>query len=241
MQTLRRTTFIAAAVLSATVLSGCVGVAYRCPLDPSDKPDAPTACKNMHEAMDGAKRGTGGATSVFLDDKGRIIPREIMENRAASPIRSDSANNEVYFPNSGTPAFVQPKKFKVWTRAYQDAEGNLHDGHNSWFTTPGRWSRGTLDSNVSTAQNLMVPARATDRPKGRIIATDRNGNPLEKKAPTSVPQTTADQAKREADAAALRSLSQAANSVSKSPVGQQARPAAQSASGVTAPAVLLGN
>lgn len=240
MNATRRPMILAATMLALATLSACSTVPYRCPLDPNEKPESATACKNMHEALNGAKRGTGGNMSVFLDDKGRIVPREIMENRAAEPLANKQGTNEPFYPASGQPVFQQPKEFKAWTPSYQDAEGNLHDSNTAWFITPGRWTRGSMDQPGSAGENMLRPAAPNERPKGKVVATDSRGNPIQGQPAQARP--SADQAKKDADAAALKSLSQAANSsANKASAQPAANPQAQSAPGVTAPAVLLGN
>lgn len=237
MHAIRRTT-IALSLLALASLTACTSIGYRCPLDPNEKAESSTACKGMEDAMTGAKRGSGGHTSVFLDDQGRIIPRELIENRAASPLVNNPAGNGAYYAETGQPVFQQAKVFKAYTGAYQDSEGHLFDGQNSWFTTQGRWTRGTLDQPGHAGQNLLRPANPNERPAGRIVNVDRNGNLV---VPAKAQPVNADQVKKEADAAALKSLSQAANASATKATAPAAKAPPQSAAGVTAPAVLLGN
>lgn len=231
--------------LAVAALSACSTVAYRCPLDPNDKAESPTACANMHDAMEGAKRQAGGRTSVFLDDQGRIVPREIIEQRTAQPLASGGGTSPGFFPSSGQPVFIQPKQFQVWTGAYQDAEGNLHDGHHSWFTTPGRWSRGTVSTPGDVGKHLLAPAQPSDKPKGRILALDpRTGKPVAQQSGTAPQQgaqgqVNAQQTAKDADAAALKALSQAANSSASNAGAPKAQVPATAAPGITAPAVQL--
>lgn len=242
-QALRRTTFLLAGLALAS-LTACTSIGYRCPLDPSEKPESETACLNMQEAMEGAKNRTGGRTSVFLDDQGRIIPRELVEQRIAQPIVGVSPGGAGYYESSGQPAFIQPKVFQVWSGAYQDAEGNLHDGHHSWFSTPGRWSRGSVSSPGVVGKNLLQPATPNEKPAGRIVTLDqRTGQPVAQKAAAATSaQPSAQAAGKDADAAALKALSQAANSSAATASASKPQPApAQptAAPGITAPSVQL--
>jgi hypothetical protein len=240
---------LAAVLLGTLGLSACTTVGYRCPLEHDGKAEHPTACASMQDAMAGAKKGTGGRTSVLMDDKGRLVPRELLENKVAQPL---TANAEPYRAKSGEPVFHQPKVFQVWTGAFVDADGNLHDGHTSWFSTPGRWAYGTVDRPGDVGSNTMRPALPDTRPAGRIVKTDpRTGQELPAQGKAQAGQTSSQQ---DRDKAALQTLSNAANSASAKNQAQQAQqaqplqpkaaaPAAQAPTnaGVTAPAVGLGD
>ncbi len=226
-----------ASLLAALALSACSSIGYRCPLDGSEDSDSPTACSGMQDAMAGSRKGTGGKTSVLMDDKGRLVPRELLENKPAKPLAGQAG--EPYRSKSGEPVFHQPKVFQVWTGAFVDAEGNLHDGHTSWFSTPGRWAYGTVDRPGEVGSNTMRPALPDTRPQGRIVKLDRDGREIRDAAPAQAPAAAASQAssQQERDKSALQTLSSAARSLSPS-----AKPVkASSAAGVTAPTVGLAD
>lgn len=224
---------MAVMLLGTLGLSACTTVGYRCPLEHDGEADSPTACASMQDAMAGAKKGTGGRTSVLMDDQGRLVPRELLENKVAMPL---AGNAEPYRNKSGDPVFHQPKVFQVWTGAFVDAEGNLHDGHTSWFSTPGRWAYGTVDRAGEVGNNTMRPALPETRPAGRIVKVDpRTGQEAQVQAKPQ--QGAAQQTQQDTDKAALQTLSNAANSAAAK---SQARPQ-QPASGVTAPAVGLAD
>lgn len=232
---------LAAVMLGALSLSACTTVGYRCPLDHEGKAESPTACASMQEAMAGAKKGTGGKASVLMDDKGRLVPRELLENKVAQPL---AANAEPYRNKSGEPVFHQPKVFQVWTGAFVDAEGNLHDGHTSWFSTPGRWAYGTVDRPGEVGSNSMRPALPDTRPAGRVVKVDPNtGREMQVRAAADQrPAATQPNSQQERDKAALQTLSSAANSAAAKSQAQHAQPAkAPTAAGVTAPAVGLSD
>jgi hypothetical protein len=232
---------LAAVLVSTLGLSACSSVGYRCPLEHDGKAEFPTACASMQDAMAGAKKGTGGKNSVLMDDKGRLVPRELLENKVATPLTGTA---EPYRNKSGDPVFHQPKVFQVWTGAFVDAEGNLHDGHTSWFSTPGRWAYGTVDRPGDVGANTMRPALPDSRPAGRVVKIDPNTG-KELQAPAGQPkQAAASQNTQERDKAALQTLSSAANSAAAKSQAQPAQPAmakAPSAPGVTAPALGLSD
>jgi hypothetical protein len=239
-----RLPLLAAALVSTVGLSACISPGYRCPLEAGKDADFPTACANMKDAMAGARAGSGGHTSVLMDDKGRLVPREMLDHKAAKPLAAQGS--EPYHEKSGDPQFYQPKKFEVWTRAFVDANGNLHDGTTSWFTTPGRWAYGTVDRPGDVGANTMRPAMPDTRPAGRIVKTDGRGTVVSAQPSLGSP---AIQGAQQRDKAALQNLSAAANSAAANAKAIQAQNAAQAAaaavaptsSGVTAPAVGLGD
>ena len=239
-----RFSLLAAVLLGTLGLSACTSIGYRCPLDTDEDSEYPTACSSMQEAMAGARKGTGGKTSVLMDDKGRLVPAELLQNKVAKPLAAQSP--EPYRNKSGEPVFHQPKVFQVWTGAFVDAEGNLHDGHAAWFSTPGRWAYGTVDRPTDVGNNTMRPAQADTRPTGRVVKVDpRTGVEVKPQQ-----QGGAAQSVQERDKAALQNLSSAANSAAASAKGQaQPKPQPQvtstkpatAAPGVTAPAVGLSD
>lgn len=261
---LRKTNAVKLLLLSgvAGVLAGCTTIGYRCPLDPNEKPEAATACSSMKEAMTGAKRGTGGKQSVLLDDQGRMVPEELLQAQGVGkPTNVAKITTEPYRKKSGDPVFVQPKVYQVWTQSFQDAEGNLHDGHHAWFNTPGRWAYGSVDragtaaGGVAGAGNSMGPARPDVKLPGRIVADPKTtgyklptANLPTSSVPAPVPdanpqaqlQQPANQgapamsAQQERDRAALKNLSNAAGNLGAKPQGR----VVTQTPNVTAPQVL---
>lgn len=241
-----RLPLLAAVLVSTVGLSACISPGYRCPLESGKDSEFPTACSNMKDAMAGARAGSGGHTSVLMDDKGRLVPREMLDHKVAKPLAAQ--NTGPYHEKSGDPQFYQPKKFEAWTGAFVDANGILHDGGTSWFTTPGRWAYGTVDRPGDVGSNTMRPAMPDTRPAGRIVKTDQRGNIVSAQSQSA----PAVQTSQQRDRAALQNLSAAANSAAANVKVQQAQSAAQAAAaavmpttptsaGVTAPAVGLGD
>lgn len=151
-------TLAGVAVPALLALSACTSVAYRCPLDLNEKADSPTACANMQDALVGATRGSGSANSVLTDGQGRRIPAGYSNNKPANPLPSELPGQaEPYKNASGDPVFDPPRVFQAWLPAFVDADGNLHDGHSSWFSTPGRWSYGSLQNSGLAGDLLMRP------------------------------------------------------------------------------------
>lgn len=236
---LRRPLAAALLLLAAANLTACTSKGYRCPLEAGETPEAPTACSGMHDALDGAKRGAGSKTSVLTDEKGNLLPRGLRENKPAIPLSATSEGApEPYRTANGEPLYESGRKFQVWTRAFVDADGNLHEGHHAWFATPDRWSYGSLKNTPGDADdNLMRPALPGTRPAGTQATPDSRSRQEAKTAP----QAAALQ--KDKDKAALQNLSTMANSMAK-PQGQGALPgtaATPAAPAITGPAVTLGN
>lgn len=222
---------LALAATALTALSACTSVPYRCPLEVGDKETRTTACAGMHDSLTAAKKGQGGKQSVHLDEKGRIIPPEMVQKRPVQVLDDEPAVEP-----SGTPQYKQPKVFQVWTPGYVDSAGNLHDGRNSYFATKGEWRYGTLDGNggrgSDVGEDLMRPARQSDMPEGRIITDtelkDRKQQVL-KPGSTAPAQTAAPSEK-----VVLQNLSDSAQRAADS---QKSATTTQAAPGVTAPSL----
>jgi len=224
------------ALIGVLTLSACASVEYRCPLDPSEEPESPTACAGMYEALQGARKGTGGKVSVFLDDQGRIVPPEMIEGVAAKPIEG-SLQSSIgrYASPSGQPVFQNPKVFQVWSSSFVDANGNLHDGHSAWFATPGRWHDGSVDVPHVVGENVLRPTKPGDAPVGTVVPSQPYARQNQQTQPTRFQPVTQPSVTTQQDTQrSLEALGQAATS-------QQRRAAPQTAAGVTAPAVTLGN
>lgn len=229
---------VLATLAGVLTLSACTSVGYRCPLDPSKRPDSPTACAGMHEAMAGARSNAGGRTSVFVDDQGRIVPPELMSGATATPLAGSLTAGGAgrYNPPSGQPVFNNPTVFQAWSSSFIDANGNLHDGRTSWFTTPGHWNEGTVNAPSPVGQNIMRPVNPNDVPAGPIVAVDRHGRPIDTAQQpagfTPNQQVSPGMAADQGTAHALQALGQAA--------GAARQPQGQAAQGVTAPQVQWG-
>jgi hypothetical protein len=233
-------------------LSACGDIEYRCPLDPNKKPDSPTACAGMKEALAGAQRGTGGKLSVLVDDKGRLVPTALATGAPALPLGyapgAAAGGPGPYVPATGEPVFREPEVFKVEASAFVDANGNLHDAHNAWFATPGRWSYGTV-AQPGDSDDLLRPAGPGSTPPGKVVQDAGPGikRPGNNSNPFGAPGGSNSLSNK--TQSALANLSNVANSAVRNAQSGQAGSAlasatsalAPSAPGVTAPAVTLGN
>ena len=222
----------ALALVAVLGLSACTSIGYRCPLDPSEKPESPTACAGMGEAMTGSKLGTGGKTSVLLDNKGRLVPPELLQNRAAKPLAAVAPPDaEPFRDATGEPVLHKPRLFQVWSASFVDEKGNLHDGQHSWFATPSRWAYGSVNKPGLVGDSTMVPAMPGELPKGRILpAATRNPANHQVQVMTQAEQ----------DKAALQNLSNAVESAHNQ-AQQKNTAAAPGVPAVTAPSMGLGD
>lgn len=228
---------LAAGMIGVLGLSACTSVGYRCPLDPMEQPESPTACAGMHDALNGAKNNSGGRTSVFLDDQGRIVPKEVVTGTTAKPLAGalPTANNRYDAP-SGQPVFQNPKVFQVWNSSFVDANGNLHDGHHSWFATPGQWSDNTVNKGSAVGAAILRPTSPHDRPAGNIVPVDRAGVPL-----TTTNGATFVPVAQQPVNPSPQNTTQTLEQLGQAALSGQRTAAAQSAPGITAPAVGLSS
>lgn len=233
--TSRRLTYLGATLAAVVTLSACSSVGYRCPLDPKEQAKSPTACVSMQDAMKGAVNGTGGKTSVILDDQGRIVPVERSIRNPAEHMRVAAPAQPGVKPGpSGQPVYQNPQVYQVWSSSFEDSNGHFHDGQHSWFATKGKWTQGSADSPNSVGRNIMRPTFPDDKPKGTILPTDRHGNPITmpaQQAPVQYQPVT--QPDKDMVQGAIGNL---ANGLE----GVQREAALETTSGVTAPTVRLG-
>ncbi len=240
----------ALAVAGLLVLSACTNIGYRCPLDPQEKPDSPTACAGMEDAIRGARLGTGGKTSVLMDDRGRLVPPEVLSGQPARALGNGTLGlTRAVTGASGEPTYYQPQVFQTWSAAYVDDQGNLHDGHNAWFATPGRWDTGSVDAPTAIGGAIMAPAMPNARPDGLLVPSDARGNPIlpagvqvpdMKSAPSHTNAKQGDATPKENKAREQTNTYNQLQRLGQSALGaRQGQP--QAAAGVTAPAVGLGH
>jgi hypothetical protein len=233
-------------------LSACGDIEYRCPLDPNKKPESPTACAGMKDALAGAQRGTGGKLSVLVDDKGRLVPTALSTGSPALPLGyapgAAAGGPGPYVPATGEPVFREPQVFKVEASAFVDANGNLHDAHNAWFATPGRWSYGSV-AQAGDSDDILRPAGPGSSPPGKVV---QEAGPGVKKpgaaSPFGAPGGGNSAVGNKAQSA-LSNLSNVANSAvhnaqsggAGNALANATSALAPSTPGVTAPALSLGN
>lgn len=135
---------LSATLIACGVLAGCSSTSYRCPLNPGDEPESPTACTSMQEALAGAKSGTGGRNSVMTDDGGKLIKevaapsstKQVITNPLVARMAVSHSSAEAF---KSAPVFETPKVFQFWTPAQVDSQGVFHEGRQSWMATTGRW------------------------------------------------------------------------------------------------------
>jgi type IV conjugative transfer system lipoprotein TraV len=117
------------------VLAGCTTPPkHTCELNSKDG-----RCASLEQAYQ---------VSSQMDDVSQF--QNVFEAGAKTPRASGSARAS-FTPEGyaqprdrGKPVFVPPKVHRVWTAPWTDAEGQLHGGEYVYFTTPGKWSYGSL-------------------------------------------------------------------------------------------------
>lgn len=148
----------------SALLSACAGTStrpgtYACPLNTTD-PSAP--CASIQDAY--------AASSKIAPNPGYKVQSVFDPNakqKADVSVQANGANPRGYFANGaqpvpsvgqeGNPVFRQPKVMRAWVAPYVDADGNLHSGEYSYFSTPGEWNYGTM-KKPGAASNVYSPA-----------------------------------------------------------------------------------
>jgi hypothetical protein len=247
---------LAVMAVASIFLAGCTTVAYRCPLDGKGAGAGSTACAGLADAMAGARLGTGGKTSVLIEETGKLVPSDLLMGKTAVPLAAPSM---VQAGTSGpaalpgvTPVYEQATVFQAWTPAFVDDSGNLHDGHYAWFTTPGRWTYGGSKNIANSPKvrgasgaavqygNTLSPSRPDDLPPGNILpgkdaVSGQYSGVVKTSAPGNIqPNTPLQSPVATSNARALQGLSTAAKSAGD-------LQATNRGLGVTAPAIGLAD
>lgn len=122
-------------LLTAFVAAGCSTPAHRCPLDGSGGPE----CRSMAAGYLGAVNTP--VSSAGLDDLPTYALGTTAQAKQSGPLTFQGYSQP---RQAGRPVFEQAQVHRAWTAPWTDAEGVLHGGEYVYFTTPGKWSYGTL-------------------------------------------------------------------------------------------------
>lgn len=195
----------------SALFAGCsiISPQHACPLS-----EQGGTCANMNQAY-AASRGPGAtkgnAESVLPLGK-RETPskswfglRPGAEPQAAvtdGTLGHGSANQETFRgfaqpQESGSPVYTPPRVHRAWSAPWTDADGRLHGGEYTYFTTPGGWNYGSLKSpgqagaamgSARGGSNMMGPVRPSQlgfTPK----VVDKRGKPIDapEEATTQMP------------------------------------------------------
>lgn len=125
---MKKIVFIGVAVFA---LTGCVSSPkHECPL--SDKGGRCASIDRAYQAAKGVE-DVSQFQSIFEAEK----PRPNLSNPYTSAGYAQPAER-------GKPVFVPSKVHRAWTAPWTDSDGHLHGGEYVYFTTPGKWSYGSL-------------------------------------------------------------------------------------------------
>lgn len=128
-------------VLTAT-LSGCATTPrHGCPLDHG------LGCHTLPQAYAASRTGGGNVQSVFGQPAPVPGAGAAVSEAAAPSVLDPSSQGYPQAGPGGTPVWTPGQVYRAWTAPWTDAEGYLHSGGYVYFTTPGHWSYGTLQSN----------------------------------------------------------------------------------------------
>lgn len=127
---MKKVIFVSVAMLA---LTGCVSSPkHDCPLN-----DKGGHCASLDQAYSAASgvEDVSQFQNIFETEKRRATSKNVYASEGyAQPAER------------GKPVFVPPKVHRVWTAPWTDSDGHLHGGEYLYFTTPGKWSYGSLRS-----------------------------------------------------------------------------------------------
>jgi type IV conjugative transfer system lipoprotein TraV len=174
---MKKTLFAGAAVLA---LTGCMSTPkHECALD-----ETGGHCASLEQAYQAASGldDVSGYQNVFESTKkaGRQGTQGFAPEGYAQPAER------------GKPVFVPPKVHRVWTSPWTDSEGQLHGGEYLYFTTPGKWSYGSLRA-PGEASGVFKPVLADTYGFTPVVAkkVERNDSAVKAAAQIQAEQAAA--------------------------------------------------
>lgn len=132
--------------LLTALMTGCMSNPLtRCPLDG----DGNQNCTSMQE-------GYSAALGTPLPSIGNGALPTYAEGNSVAP--QYSAFDGYSQPRQvGAPVYQQAQVHRAWTAPWTDADGVMHGGEYVFFTTPGRWTYGSLKASGG-ASDIFRPA-----------------------------------------------------------------------------------
>lgn len=179
----------------SALFTGCAIISpqHACPLN-----EEGGVCANMKQAYaatkgPGAMRNTESLLTREAPSKSwfGLRPGADPQPAVMSGALGHGANQEVFQGfaqprESGSPVYTPPRVHRAWTAPWTDADGRLHGGEYTYFTTPGGWNYGTLRA-PGQAGSAMAGARGENHMLGPVRPTqlgftpkvvDKRGKPL---------------------------------------------------------------
>jgi hypothetical protein len=102
------------------------------------------------------------AYSAAIHAKSGVKAETVFAAAAASaPVAQQQANGFQPYPQAaerGNPVYEQAGVHRVWTSPWTDADGILHGGEYVYFTTPGHWRYGELNT-PGQASGIFAPVK----------------------------------------------------------------------------------
>lgn len=153
-----RPLLLATLALASGLLGACSSApTYDCPLVGAGAGKCASTERAYAQAQSVPPGSVGATQSVFQV----AVPAAGSRPEAVAPVIGALA--KVPGPGqTGMPVFQQPKVMRVWIAPYVDADGNLHSGEYTYFSTPGRWNYGTMKQPGDASSGMFEPAKPGD-------------------------------------------------------------------------------
>lgn len=152
-----RPLLLSALVLASGLLAACsTAPTYDCPLVGAGAGKCASTERAYAQAQSIPPGTVGNAQSVF-----QVATPAVGAQPVAPPVIGALARTPGP-GQTGMPVFQQPKVMRVWIAPYVDADGNLHSGEYTYFSTPGRWNYGTMKQPGDASSGMFEPAKPGD-------------------------------------------------------------------------------
>lgn len=153
--------------MGSLALAGCSSLfpQHACPLNADGSAGVCSSMGDTYRAARAAAavKNTGHSESVL--PFGQVTrPSRTSDSSAEGAGWAPPANQEAFQgfaqpKESGSPVYTPPRVHRAWVAPWTDADGRLHGGEYTYFTTAGGWNYGSLRSPGQAGSAMMGPLR----------------------------------------------------------------------------------
>lgn len=179
--------------MGSLALVGCSSLfpQHTCPLNADGSTGV---CSNMNDTYRAAKNAAskGAIHSESVLPYGQVTsPARAGADSAgwAAPANQEAFQGFAQPKESGSPVYTPPRVHRAWSAPWTDADGRLHGGEYTYFTTAGGWNYGSLHAPGQAGSAMMGPLRP-GQVGFKIDPVNKN------KAAASAPQSAPQQAQQ---------------------------------------------
>lgn len=147
--------FLIVTIVSATAIGCSSKPVHTCPLSEDGY-----TCSSVSNAYGAAKAPSGHKDTVFDP-----IPEKGVNKKSKKVPLGDASSNSKFFQefeaagDRGKPVYTPPTPHRLWKAPAYFTDGILSGGEYLYYTTPGRWNFGTLQTpgDISDAVAPVSP------------------------------------------------------------------------------------